>query len=95
MRGIVSLGSVLEDEFLIGFRRRWPITLRRVEVETVRNEIYFAMRPGIIFDTGPHHSRYQRVRMCMEPAGKLRLTRAATEEPCGPDPEDDPMAVVL
>jgi hypothetical protein len=31
----------------------------------------------------------------MEPAGKLRLTRAAMEEPCGPDPEDDPMAVVL
>jgi hypothetical protein len=75
---------VLEDEFLKAFGRRWPTTLRRIEVEDIRNEIYFAMRPGIIFDTGPHHSRYQRVRMCIEPFGKVRLTRAATEEPCGP-----------
>ena len=95
VRGIVSLGSVLADEFLRAFERRWPTTLKPIEVGTVRNEIYFAMRPGIIFDTGPHHSRYQRVRMCMEPAGKLRLTRAATEEPCGPVPEDGPMTVLL
>ena len=86
---------MLEDEFLRAFERRWPTTLRPIKVEMVRNEIYFAMRPGIILDTGPHRSRYQRVRMCIEPSGKVSSARALTEEPCGPDPEDHPMAVVL
>ncbi len=95
VRGIVSLGSVLEDEFLRAFSQRWPTTLKPIDVETVRNEIYFAMRPGIVFDTGPHHSRYQQVRMCIEPAGKVKLMRTAMEEPCRSGPEDNAMAVVL
>jgi hypothetical protein len=94
-RGIVSLGSVLEDEFLRAFERRWPTTLRKIKVQDVRSEIYFAMRPGTIFESGPHHSRYQRVRMCIEPSGKVSSASALTEEPCGPDPEDHPMAAVL
>lgn len=95
VRGIGSLGSVLEDEFLKSFGRRWPTTLRRIEVQDVRSETYFAMRPGIILDTGPHHSRYQRVRVCIEPAGKLSWASALAEEACGSNPEDNVMAVVL
>jgi hypothetical protein len=95
VRGIVSLGSVLADEFLRAFERRWPTTLKPIEVGTVRNAIYFAMRPGIIFDTGPHHSRYQQIRICIEPSGKLRLTRVLTEQACGSGPGGDAMAVIL
>ena len=95
VRGIVNLGSVLEDEFLRAFGRRWPTTFRTIEVQDVRNEVYLAMRPGIIFDAGPHHSRYQRVRLCIEPSGKAISTKPVTEEPCGAVPEDDAMAVVL
>ncbi len=95
VRAIIGLGSVLEDEFLSAFGRRWPTTFKTIEVQDVRSEIYFALWPGINFDTEPHHSRYQRVRMCIEPSERVSSARALTEEPCGPDPEDHPMAVVL
>jgi hypothetical protein len=60
VRAIIGLGSVREDEFLRAFERRWFATLRNIDVNNARSEIYFAMRPGIIF-TGPHHGRYQRI----------------------------------
>jgi hypothetical protein len=94
IKGIVSL-SVLEDEFLRAFGRRWPTTLTAIDRKELRNAIYFAVRPSVIFNTGPHHSRYQHLRLAVEPAGKVRLPKSLTGEPHGSSPADDAMAVVL
>ncbi len=75
VRGIVSLGAVTEEEFIEVIERRWPTTLRPIDVEELRSEVYFAVRPGIIFDTGPHQGRYQAIRLAVEP----QMTRLSVQ----------------
>ncbi|MBL0406827.1 hypothetical protein JKG68_23055 [Microvirga aerilata] len=95
IKGIASLGAILEDEFLHAFGRRWPTTLRAIDEKELRNEVYFSVRPSMIFNAGPHHGRYQHLKLAIEPAGKVRLTRALTEERCALNAEHDAMPVVL
>ena len=67
VRGIVSLGPVTETEFLTAFGRRWPTTIRPIEIKAVRQEIYFAIRPGVIRDLERWGARYQPIRVTIEP----------------------------
>lgn len=64
---MACLGPVQEDEFLEVLGRRWPTTVRAIPVEEFRNEVYFAVRPGIIWDSKPHLGRYQKIKIAIEP----------------------------
>jgi hypothetical protein len=94
VRGIVSLGSVMEDEFIEAFGQRWPTILRAIAVEDVRNEVYFAIRPGLISDPETGEGRYQPVRLAVEPAGKVSLASARARVPSH-SWRDDAMPVML
>ncbi len=66
VRGIASLGSITEGEFVGAFGWRWPTALRSIDHQELRNEVYFAMRPGIIAHPKPT-GRYQSVRFVVAP----------------------------
>lgn len=65
VRGLAILGSISEAEFGAALSRRWPTTLRSIEITTVREEIYRATRPGVIETGGP--GRYQPIKAAVEP----------------------------
>ena len=87
VRGVVRLGSTTTREFTAAFFGRWPMTLRQIEVAVVREEVWSAMRPGIIIEMPKR--RYQNVRIAVEPqwerlrGGSLHLNsqRQCREEP--------------
>jgi hypothetical protein len=82
IKGIVSL-SVLEDEFLRAFGRRWPTTVRAIDEKELRNEVYFAVRPSVIAQAKPT-GRYQSIRLAIEPrVDRLShvMTGGSTEHP--------------
>jgi hypothetical protein len=60
VRGIVSLGAVTADEFVAAFGRRWPITLKPIDVAAVRDQVYYITRPGIIAEVHGGRGGYQR-----------------------------------
>ncbi len=51
-RGLTSLGLVTPDEFTLKVGRRWPEVLRRVELTIAREEVLYAIQPGIIAASG-------------------------------------------
>ena len=58
--GITSIGAVTEEEFITTFGRRWSTAARPVEITAVREEVYLAIRPGMIADIPVEQARYQR-----------------------------------
>ncbi len=83
-----------EDEFVGAFGPRWAATLKSIDIEEVRNRVFFAMRPGTIFDAGPQRGRYQSIRLTVEPSGKVCLEHARAEVPSH-SWRDDAMPVIL
>ena len=69
MRGIVSLGAVTAEEFETAVGRRWPVTLWSVDPVAVREEIYRAIRPGLIADVESGRGRYQPLKFAVWPRG--------------------------
>ncbi len=81
VRKVVSLASVLEDEFLRAFERRWPTTLRPIVEKELRNEVYFAIRPSVIAQV-KSIGRYQSIRLVVEPrAYRLPLDGGFVQPP--------------
>ena len=64
MRGILHLDAITSKELTDAFSR-WQPTLRRIGPEEVAEEVYAALRPGVIakVDGGG----YQRVRFTVRP----------------------------
>ena len=58
--GIVALDAITPEEFEEAFRR-WEPMLRRLGPEEVADEVYGALRPGVIAETAG--SGYQSVRL--------------------------------
>src|SRR4051812_5461986 len=67
VRGIVSLGAVTVEEFEAAVGRRWSVTLRDIDSTAVREEIYRAIRPGVIADFGLAQGRYQPIKLYVGP----------------------------
>lgn len=55
LRGVVSLGSITAAEFIECLGKRWPVTVRSIAAETLRVEIYKAVRKC----PEPRSARYQ------------------------------------
>ena len=88
MRGIVALGSITLEEFSEAFSR-WQPTLRRIAPAEVADEVYAAMRPGIVaaLDRGG----YQTVRFTVRP----KTVRCVVRPPLGLKVAIHPMPVLL
>jgi hypothetical protein len=67
-RGVVSLGTLSECEFMARFGDRWPTRLDAIHPECLRLEIWAAMRPGVVADVQPSGARYQHVRWAIWPS---------------------------
>jgi hypothetical protein len=65
VRGIIGLGSVLSNEFMEAFDRRWPTTLRSIAASDLKSEIVGAILPGIY--AGPVAGRYQALKLSVWP----------------------------
>jgi hypothetical protein len=76
VRGVGALGSITPEEFIEAFSR-WQPTLRRIAPEEVTDEVYAAMRPGVIakVDGG----EYLRARFTVRP----KIVRCVVRPPLG------------
>jgi hypothetical protein len=87
--GIVALDAITPEEFEEAFRR-WEPMLRRLGPEEVADEVYGALRPGVIAETAG--SGYQSVRLSIR--ATVRARRPASPR-MRTAPEILPMAVLL
>ncbi|MDF2970552.1 MAG: hypothetical protein K0R61_1002 [Microvirga sp.] len=79
VRGVVALDAIMAEEFEEAFRR-WPPTMRRIAPEELADEVYAAVRPGVIAEA--NGGGYQKVRFtvrprAVQPAVKRPVHRAA------------------
>lgn len=65
--GIVELGSISTAEFLHTFRRRGEVTLRPIEIENLRTEIYAAALSVSATPIAGGKGRYQPLKVAIEP----------------------------
>ncbi len=92
---ILSLGSVAEAEFPGIPGRRWGTTLQAIEAAEMRDQVYFAIRPGIVPGIEPHHGRYLRVRLSANLPREVSLASARVAVSCRSGGRGDAMPVVL
>lgn len=95
VRGIVTLGSLTEEEFIAAFGSKWPTTIQPVEARLLRQHIYHAMRPEIVAVTWPVERRYQPVSAAVEPQGGVRSSRRTWKSAQTPDCSYDAMPVLV
>jgi hypothetical protein len=88
VRGLILPGSISDAECVSAFSRRWPTTLRPIELTTIREEIYRAVHPAVIASGGP--GRYQPIKAMVEPQ---RSGAPASPPECRPLLE--PMAILF
>lgn len=67
VRGVVLLGSLSADEVRSAFDRRWAVTLKPIEAEELRREVYFALHPTRIAQLEVQPRRYQGLRLTIGP----------------------------
>lgn len=94
IRGIVALESVTEKEFLTALGSRWPITLRQITPEALRDELYTVVHPDIIMGDYPDHARYQHRQMTVRPSHARAKSIYPADAPVR-DPFDDPMPLLI
>jgi len=90
VRGIVALGSITPEEFSEAFAR-WEPRLRRIGPEELTDEVYAAMRPGVIAEAACGGYRSVRFRVKQ----KARTSRALPVIQRENVPEFAPMPVIL
>jgi hypothetical protein len=73
--GVVTLGSVTAEEFILAFTSRWPTALRPISSDNLRNEIFGAVRPGVITPAGS--SRYQSLKLAIWPRRRVSPTKSS------------------
>jgi hypothetical protein len=96
VRGVTCLGSVADEEFLDVFGRRWPAALRVIDSVDLRHSLYLdALRPGVILDSGLGRSRYQPIKLAIQPPRKVSLASARVEMSWPLGSGDDAMPVLL
>ena len=94
VRGIVSMGSVTEDELISALGARWPITLHRISRDTLCDELYSTIRPDVILTELHRGSRYQHVKLAIR-------ERKRSKRPILPasvrtsEPFYEPMPIIL
>lgn len=66
VHGVVRLGEIAADEFVAAFAHRWAVTMRAIDQDGVRAELYYALHPTRIADFGIAR-RYQGVRVTIGP----------------------------
>jgi hypothetical protein len=66
LRGVAFLGAVTPHEFNSAFGSRWPTALRPISSDNLRNEIFGAVRPGVIVPA-ESSSRYQALKLAIWP----------------------------
>jgi hypothetical protein len=71
IRGVVALDAITKTEFNEAFGRSGP-TLRRIGPEEIADEIYAAVRPGVVAEVDG--GGYQSVRFTVKP--KVRTSQA-------------------
>jgi len=94
VRGIVALGSITETEFLSALGERWPITLRRIDGETLLRELYTVVRPDIIMADDLGRARYQPRQMTVRPH-RVRSPQRGTTPVFLPDLFTEPMPMLI
>lgn len=76
LHGIVELGSTPPTEFVSALRRLGEVSLRPLEIGTVRAEVYRAARSASAVSRIDVAGRYQSLKIAIEP-----VTVAATMVP--------------
>lgn len=79
LRGIANLDSITVSEFVQSLGRRWPVTVRSIEVETLRAEIYRAVRRC----PEPKSARYQGLKLAIWPRRVTGTVRDSWKEARG------------
>jgi hypothetical protein len=68
VRGVGSLGSLIESEVLEAFESRWPTSLRIIDPNALRSEITAIIRPDSLTSANVS-GRYQRLKFAIWPRG--------------------------
>lgn len=67
LRGVVSIGSVTETEFVSALRRLGDVHLRPLDTANVRTEVYRAARSASTVAGMDATGRYQPLKVAIEP----------------------------
>jgi hypothetical protein len=92
VRGVLSLGSLTEDEFVAALDWRWPTALQALTSSELRDGILAAIQPTMIY--AGSDGRYQRVRSAVWPR-KAAKKAAMSNSPEAAAPRIEPMPVLV
>lgn len=91
---MAALGSITENEFLTALGSRWPITLRQIDPEAARDELYAVVHPDTIMADDPSRARYQPRQVAVRPS-HARANSIHFGDALVRDPFDDPMPILI
>jgi hypothetical protein len=80
LRGIGSLGSLIESEVLEAFQTRWPTSIRPLSSENLRLEIVQIVRPGLL-PLAEMSARYQSLKLAIWPRREKRMSAPRLQPP--------------
>jgi hypothetical protein len=74
VRGVITLDALAKDEVEAALGNRWRTSLFRIGHSDLRDQLYAAVRPGVIWSFGPDKARYQPRKLAIRPRRKPVLT---------------------